>query len=287
MNAAQRPDLGENRDQRDTSTWRRVGFARTDRTARHRAARGARPAAGGAVHRVLAPARRRPRAPRSASVSTRASFARSTRRWPTTPGAASRRRPPPSGCSTTSTSFVAALRDIHHDLPPSFFRRLPRIAADEFAGLPRIYAMALELIRCSAGRLDAQRLHRFVTAFQSITPLTMGELWAWPSALKLALVEHLRDASRHPRDEPRASPRRGSAGRRARDAGADARDAGRPRCIRPSSSACCSGRANTRRAAAAAARARRGAGRRAARRSRMRFARRRGIRRPSRRSWRT
>jgi cyclic beta-1,2-glucan synthetase len=88
--------------------------------------------------------------------------------------------------------IVAALRDIHHDLPAGFFRRLPRIAADEFAGVPRIYAMALELIRCSAGRLDPQRLHRFVTAFQSITPLTIGELWAWPSALKLALVEHLR-----------------------------------------------------------------------------------------------
>src|SRR5206468_5229529 len=87
---------------------------------------------------------------------------------------------------------LAALRDIRHDLPPGFFRRLPQIAADEFAGLPRIYAMALELIRLSAGRLDPQRLHRFVTAFQSITPLTMGELWAWPSALKLALVEHLR-----------------------------------------------------------------------------------------------
>src|SRR5689334_6544176 len=87
---------------------------------------------------------------------------------------------------------VAVLRDIRHDLPPGFFRRLPRMATDEFAGLPRIYAMALELSRCSAGRLDPQRLHRFVTAFQSITPLTMGELWAWPSALKLAIVEQLR-----------------------------------------------------------------------------------------------
>ena len=87
---------------------------------------------------------------------------------------------------------LAALRDIKHDLPPPFFRRLPWIAADEFAGLPRIIALALELVRCSAGRLDSQRIHRFITAFQSITPLTMGELWAWPSALKLALVEHLR-----------------------------------------------------------------------------------------------
>ena len=86
----------------------------------------------------------------------------------------------------------AAARDIHHDLPPSFFRRLPRIAADEFAGLPRIYALALELIGSSAGRLEAQRLQRFINAFQSVTPLTMGELWAWPSALKLALLDHLR-----------------------------------------------------------------------------------------------
>src|SRR5580765_347911 len=88
--------------------------------------------------------------------------------------------------------IVAALRDIQHDLPPGFFKRLPRIASDEFAGAPRVYAMALELIRCSAGRLDPQRLQRFIMAFQSITPLTMGELWAWPSALKLALLEHLR-----------------------------------------------------------------------------------------------
>src|SRR5436190_19150208 len=87
---------------------------------------------------------------------------------------------------------AAAARDIQHDLPASFFRRLPRVAADEFAGLPRIYALALELTRCSAGRLDPQRLNRFVTAFQSISPLTMGELWAWPSALKLALVDHVR-----------------------------------------------------------------------------------------------
>jgi cyclic beta-1,2-glucan synthetase len=86
----------------------------------------------------------------------------------------------------------AAGRDILHDLPTSFFRRLPRIAADEFEGVPRIYAMALELLRTSAGHLDAQRLSRFITAFQSVTPLTMGELWAWPSALKLALIEHLR-----------------------------------------------------------------------------------------------
>ena len=86
----------------------------------------------------------------------------------------------------------AASRDIHHDLPAAFFRRLPVVASGDFAGLLRVHALALELIRCSAGRLDAQRLHRWITAFQSVTPLTIGELWAWPSVLKLALVEHVR-----------------------------------------------------------------------------------------------
>src|SRR5262245_22876379 len=36
-------------------------------------------------------------------------------------------------------------------------------------------AGALELIRTSAGHLDAARLPRFITAFQSVTPLTIGE----------------------------------------------------------------------------------------------------------------
>ena len=107
----------------------------------------------------------------------------------------------------------AAARDIRHDLPPAFYRRLPRIAADEFAGLPRVYAMALELIGRSAGRLDSQRLHRFVTAFQSITPLTMGELWAWPSALKLALLDYLRARADLLAREPRP-PDRGRSARR-------------------------------------------------------------------------
>src|SRR5262245_59020727 len=50
-------------------------------------------------------------------------------------------------------TIETAARDIVRDLPPSFFRRLPTIAADEFEGMPRIYALALELIRSSAGHL--------------------------------------------------------------------------------------------------------------------------------------
>jgi cyclic beta-1,2-glucan synthetase len=106
-----------------------------------------------------------------------------------------RREPMPPAAEWLLDNFhiaTAAARDIQRDLPPAYFSRLPRVAADEYAGLPRILALALELIGSSAGRLDAHRLQRFISAFQSVTPLTMGELWAWPSVLKLALLEHLR-----------------------------------------------------------------------------------------------
>jgi cellobiose phosphorylase len=102
-------------------------------------------------------------------------------------------RPSPAAEWLLDNFFVvaAAARDVRHDLPASFFKRLPRVESVEFTGQPRVYALATELVRWSAARLDAERMERFLAAFQSIAPLTMGELWAWPSALKLVLVEEV------------------------------------------------------------------------------------------------
>ncbi|MDX1996733.1 MAG: glucoamylase family protein [Thermoanaerobaculia bacterium] len=47
-------------------------------------------------------------------------------------------------------------------------------------------------MRHGDGRLDEERLTRFVVAFETVTPLAIGELWALPSLLKLALVDNLR-----------------------------------------------------------------------------------------------
>jgi len=86
----------------------------------------------------------------------------------------------------------AEIRGILHTLPREYYLQLPKLASREQAGTARIYAMALELIRQSDGRLDRHRLIRFVVAYQTVAPLTIGELWAWPSMLKLALIENLR-----------------------------------------------------------------------------------------------
>src|SRR5512140_1987515 len=83
-------------------------------------------------------------------------------------------------------------RAVRHDLPLPYYEKLPKLAARELSGQARLYAMALALIRSSDGRLDAERLTRFVLAYQTVAPLTIGELWAWPSMLKLALIENLR-----------------------------------------------------------------------------------------------
>jgi cyclic beta-1,2-glucan synthetase len=82
--------------------------------------------------------------------------------------------------------------DVCRNLPRKYYAELPKLAASELPGTARVYAMALELIRHSDARLDSERLERFVAAYQTGTPLTMGELWAWPIMLKAALVENLR-----------------------------------------------------------------------------------------------
>ncbi len=86
----------------------------------------------------------------------------------------------------------AELLEIRVSLPRSYFLELPKVASRELVETARVYAMAVELIRHSDGRLDLERLIRFITSFQALVPLTIGELWAWPTMLKVALIENLR-----------------------------------------------------------------------------------------------
>ncbi|MFY9271349.1 MAG: glucoamylase family protein [Candidatus Manganitrophaceae bacterium] len=77
-------------------------------------------------------------------------------------------------------------------LPKGYSRELPRLAEGPSAGLPRVYDIALETISHGDGRVDPENLSRFVAAYQSVTPLLLGELWAIPIMLRLALIENLR-----------------------------------------------------------------------------------------------
>ncbi len=77
-------------------------------------------------------------------------------------------------------------------LPRGYSRQLPRLADGPLAGFPRIYDLALELISHMDGRVDGDNTTQFVAAYQSVEPLKLGELWAFPIMLQLALLENLR-----------------------------------------------------------------------------------------------
>ncbi|MBK9103872.1 MAG: hypothetical protein IPL92_04740 [Saprospiraceae bacterium] len=76
--------------------------------------------------------------------------------------------------------------------PKSYSETLPRLAKGPFAGLPRVYHIALEIIAHSDGRVDPENLYSFVTAYQREVNLKLGELWAIPIMLRIALIENLR-----------------------------------------------------------------------------------------------
>jgi len=77
-------------------------------------------------------------------------------------------------------------------LPKGYSRELPCLqnGGSKF-GLPRVYSIALEIISHGDGRVDYENLSRFITAYQTINNLKLGELWAIPIMLRLALIENL------------------------------------------------------------------------------------------------
>ena len=84
------------------------------------------------------------------------------------------------------------IRTARRHLPKGYSRELPRLMNGPSAALPRAYDIALEMILHGDGRVDPEILSRFVAAYQTVTELKLGELWAIPIMLRLALIENLR-----------------------------------------------------------------------------------------------
>ncbi|HEX3859055.1 MAG TPA: glucoamylase family protein [Pseudolabrys sp.] len=84
------------------------------------------------------------------------------------------------------------IREIKDDLPPGFYRKLPKLADGPLAGYPRVFGIAWALVAHTDSAFDLQKLNRFVVAYQRVQPLTIGELWALAITLRITLVENLR-----------------------------------------------------------------------------------------------
>ena len=84
------------------------------------------------------------------------------------------------------------IAEVRLNLPRGYYGELPDLSDGPLAGYPRVYDLAIGLISHSEGRLDAENIGAFTTAFQEVAPLAIGELWALPAMLRLGLVENVR-----------------------------------------------------------------------------------------------
>src|SRR5579859_59275 len=84
------------------------------------------------------------------------------------------------------------IQDIRSDLPPSYYRELPKLADGPFAGYPRVFGLAWAFVAHTDSRFELTMLRRYMRAYQEIQPLTIGELWALATTLRIVLIENLR-----------------------------------------------------------------------------------------------
>ncbi len=83
---------------------------------------------------------------------------------------------------------------IEEDLPNNYYDQLPKLNATTLKRYPRVFALAWELIGYGQGQLDLAQVTTFVQDYQQVTPLTVGELWALPTMLRIGVMEHLATA---------------------------------------------------------------------------------------------
>ncbi|MFN2270731.1 MAG: GH36-type glycosyl hydrolase domain-containing protein [Anaerolineae bacterium] len=87
-----------------------------------------------------------------------------------------------------------ALRQIREHMPVGYYRQLPKLESTSLEGYPRVYALARKIIEYYENQLDIDRVTSSVRSYQRVTPLTMGELWALPTMLRIGTLENLKQA---------------------------------------------------------------------------------------------
>ncbi len=84
------------------------------------------------------------------------------------------------------------LRQITEDLPPGFYRQLPKLDEGHLAGYPRVFSIAWSYVAHTDSLISGPVLTRFVQAYQRRTPLMIGEIWAVAITLRIVLIENMR-----------------------------------------------------------------------------------------------
>ncbi|NLG83057.1 MAG: hypothetical protein GX493_00295 [Firmicutes bacterium] len=81
------------------------------------------------------------------------------------------------------------LMELERSLKEETLRRVPAIVHGPYAGFPRVYALAAELVSSVKTHLTRETTVAFLRAYQDSVPLSSTELWAFPLFLRLVLLE--------------------------------------------------------------------------------------------------
>jgi len=94
-------------------------------------------------------------------------------------------------------------RKVLLNLPRGFYWQLPALTGAPFQDLPRVYALAQELVSLFNLRVDQDSLLAFFAAYQRGVSLSIGEIWAIPQMLRTVLMEGIQQISRRTQTELR------------------------------------------------------------------------------------
>ena len=87
------------------------------------------------------------------------------------------------------------IRQIEEDLPTKFLKQLPKVGGIFLPGQPLIFALACDWIDYSQSQIDLNQTSVFLQEYQKLSPLTIGEIWAFPIMLRIGVLERLVIAS--------------------------------------------------------------------------------------------
>ena len=83
------------------------------------------------------------------------------------------------------------VKSIYHGLSRERTQKLKVLDNNNFKGILRIYALSLEMVSHSDGRIDEKLILDFLEAYQTRKTLTIAELWVLPLMLVIALIENI------------------------------------------------------------------------------------------------
>ncbi len=86
----------------------------------------------------------------------------------------------------------AQLQQINEGLPRNYYADLPKLAVKPLEGLPRVYGIAWAYVAHTDSVLEPALFTAFLKSYQEVNQLTLGELWALPTTLRVVLLENLR-----------------------------------------------------------------------------------------------